>query len=58
MKITLSIILVLIGAVEIIAAVMDPNMPIMIGIVLGIIFIGLGVKALLDAGKRRQCRKT
>lgn len=58
MKITLPIILVLIGAVEIIAAVMDPNMPIMIGIVLGIIFIGLGVKVLLDAGKRRQCRKT
>ena len=41
MKMILPIVLVLIGAVEIIAAVMDTNMPIMIAIILGIIFIGL-----------------
>ena len=43
--------MIALGIVEIIIALMDIKMPIIIAIVLGIIFIGLGVNALIDAKK-------
>lgn len=51
MKKILPIILILIGLTEIIIVVMDIEMPIIITIVLGIIFIALGVKTLIDTSK-------
>lgn len=53
MKIILPIILILIGAAEIIAAVLDINKPIMIAAALGIIFIVLGVKTLFNASEKK-----
>ncbi|MDE7354181.1 MAG: hypothetical protein K2O06_14210 [Acetatifactor sp.] len=53
MKRILSIILILVGMIEIIIAVMDVKMPIVIAIVLGIIFILFGVKTLLDVNKKK-----
>lgn len=49
MKRVLPIILIILGIVEIAIALMDIKMPIIIAVVLGIIFIGLGVKTLIDA---------
>lgn len=51
MKRIIPIILIVLGIVEIVVALMDIKMPIIIAIVLGIIFIGLGVKILIDAKK-------
>lgn len=53
MKRILPIILILIGLTEIILVVMDIKMPIIIQIVLGIIFIALGVKTLIDTSKKK-----
>lgn len=53
MKKILPIILILIGHIEIMIVVMDIKMPIMITIVLGIIFIALGVKTLIDTCKKK-----
>lgn len=53
MKRILPVILILLGIAEIIIAVMDIEMPIIITIVLGVIFIALGVKTLLDAVKKK-----
>lgn len=53
MKRILPVILILLGVAEIIIAVMDIEMPIIITIVLGVIFIALGVKTLLDAVKKK-----
>lgn len=53
MKRILPVILILLGVAEIIIAVMDIEMPIIITIVLGVIFIALGVKTLLDAAKKQ-----
>lgn len=50
MKKILPIILILLGIVEIIIAV--TNIKIIAAIALGIIFIALGAKTLLDAGKK------
>lgn len=52
MKGILPIILIVLGIVEIVIALMDIKMPIIIAIVLGIIFIGLGAKTLIDAKKK------
>ena len=51
MKRILPIILIVLGIVEIVIALMDIKMPIIIAIVLGIFFIGLGIKTLIDAKK-------
>ena len=51
MKRILPIILIIIGIMEMVIALMDIKMPIIIAIVLGIIFISLGVKTLIDAKK-------
>ncbi len=48
------IILILLGIAEIVLAVMDVKPPIIVAVVLGGIFIALGVKTLLDAGKKRS----
>ena len=53
MKRMLSIILISVGIVEIIIAVIDVKMPILIAIALGIVFIVLGVKTLLDVSKKK-----
>lgn len=52
MKRILPIILIVLGIVEIVIALMDIKMPIIIAIVLGMIFIGLGVKTLINAKKK------
>ncbi len=52
MRKILPIILILLGIAEIILAVMDIEMPILIAIVLGVMFVALGVKTLLDACKK------
>ncbi len=51
MRKLLPIILIILGIAEIIIALADIKMPVLIAIVLGVMFIGLGVKALLDARK-------
>lgn len=53
MKKVLPIILILLGIAEIIIAVMDIKMPIMVAVVLGIVFIALGIKTLFDIRKRK-----
>ncbi len=53
MKKILPFILMLLGVVEIVTAVMGVKMPWPVAIVLGAIFIALGVKTLLDAGKKK-----
>lgn len=53
MKKVLPIILILLGIVEIIIAVMDIQMPILAAIVIGIVFIALGVKTLVDVCKKK-----
>lgn len=52
MKRLLPVMLILMGIAEIIIAVMDIKMPIIIATILGIMFIALGVKTLLDASKK------
>lgn len=52
MKKTLPILLILIGIAEIIIAVMDVKMPILAAIFIGIVFVALGVKTLVDIGKK------
>ncbi len=49
----LPVILILLGIVEIIIAVMDIQMPILAAIVIGIVFIALGVKTLVDVRKKK-----
>lgn len=53
MKKILPILLILIGIAEIIAAVLDVKMPILVAIVMGIVFIALGVKTLIDIVKKK-----
>lgn len=53
MKGILPIILILIGLTEIIVSVMDIKMPVIISMVLGVIFIALGVKTLIDISKKK-----
>lgn len=53
MKKILPIILILLGIAEIVIAVMDIKMPIIIAIALGILFIAFGVKAFLDASQKK-----
>ncbi len=53
MKKILPILLILSGVAEIILAFMDFKMPIIIAIALGMLFIALGVKTLLDAVKKK-----
>lgn len=52
MKKLLPILLILLGAVEIVLAVLEIKIPLPIAIVLGVIFIVLGIKTLLDQVKR------
>ncbi len=49
----LPIILILLGIAEIIIAVMDIQMPILAAIVIGIVFIVLGIKTLVDVCKKK-----
>ena len=51
MKKIAPILLIILGIAEIIIAFTGVKLPLPIAIILGIIFIGLGVKALLDAKK-------
>lgn len=53
MRKILPIILILLGIAEIVLAVMDVKPPIIVAVALGGIFIALGVKTLLDAGKKK-----
>lgn len=53
MKKVLPVLLILLGIAEIILALMDIKMPILIAIVLGVMFIALGVQSLLDASKKK-----
>ena len=53
MRKVLPVILILLGIVEIIIAVMNIKMPIIDAILLGVMFIALGVKTLLDASKKK-----
>ena len=53
MRKVLPVILILLGIVEIIIAVMNIKMPIIVAILLGVMFIALGVKTLLDASKKK-----
>lgn len=48
----LSILLILLGIAEIIIAVMDVKMPILVAVFMGIVFVALGVKTLVDIGKK------
>lgn len=52
MKKMLPFILILLGIAEIVIAVADIEMPPVITVVLGVLFIVLGVKTLLDAVKK------
>ena len=49
MKAGLPVLLILLGTAEIICAFMNLKFPLPIALILGAIFIGLGVKALIDA---------
>lgn len=51
MKKIAPILLIILGIAEIIIAFTGVKLPLPIAIILGIIFIGLGVKTLLDAKK-------
>lgn len=51
MKKILPIVLILIGIAEIVVAVLGVKMPIFVAIVMGVVFIALGVKTLIDIGK-------
>ncbi len=53
MKKVLPVILILLGIAEIVIALMDIKMPIIIALVLGVIFIATGIKVLLDAAKAK-----
>ncbi len=53
MRKVLPLILILLGVAEIIIAVLDIKMPVIIAAVLGVMLIALGVKTLFDAGKRK-----
>lgn len=53
MKKVLPIILILLGIAELILAVMDIKLPIVIAVILGVLFITLGVKTLLDNKKKQ-----
>ncbi len=53
MKKILPIVLILMGIAEIVVAVLGVKMPILIAIVMGVIFIALGVKTLIDIGKKQ-----
>ncbi len=48
----ISVILILLGIVEIVIAFMGVKMPLPIAIVLGVLFIAFGIKSLLNASKR------
>lgn len=52
MKKILPVLLVLLGVAEIILAVMDIRMPVMIALALGVIFIVLGFRALVNQDKK------
>ncbi|MCI8360221.1 MAG: hypothetical protein HFE86_02660 [Clostridiales bacterium] len=45
--------LILFGIAELILAFLDIKMPVIIAIVLGVLFIALGVKTLLDIAKKK-----
>ena len=53
MKKLVPILLVLLGFTEIIIAFTGVKLPLPIAIILGILFIGMGSKALLDARKTK-----
>ena len=53
MKAGLPVLLILLGTAEIICAFMNVKFPLPIALILGAIFIGLGVKALIDAKKAK-----
>ncbi len=53
MKKGLPIILILLGIAELAVALMDIKLPVVIALVLGVLFIGLDVKTLLDIDKKK-----
>lgn len=53
MKKIAPILLILLGIAEIIIAFMGVKLPLPIAIILGVIFISLGTKALLDAHQHK-----
>lgn len=53
MRKILPVVLVLLGVTEIILAIRDIKMPIMIAAILGVVFIALGIKTLIANLKRK-----
>lgn len=53
MKKILPIVLILLGIAELIIAFADIRLPLIIAVILGGLFIGLGIKALLDINKTK-----
>ncbi len=53
MKKIAPILLILLGIAEIIIAFMGVKLPLPIAIILGILFIGMGIKTLLDAHQHK-----
>ncbi len=53
MKKVLPVLLMLLGVVEIVIGVTDVKPPIPVTLFLGVLFIGVGVKTLMDARKTK-----
>ena len=52
-KLILPVVLIILGIAEIILAITGFRIPLPIAIILGVLFIGLGAKTLLDAKKMK-----